>query len=191
MSTKLEFYARIGGSRVEVLSADFNGAYDRHIEARYLITGGRRKLSVGSGYTSSMSVDAVILRAMEVAREWYPKAKMTVTVCARCRREKYVRRGYLDLGPANPAAGDHCKHVHPPKAWTGGGDPRTWAHLSAVSTGWSAYCMEARAERAYALQMYRDAIEAFRNTWETFPDRDTLAMFFRRARMDAHATYRS
>lgn len=183
MTTLLVFYARIGGSRLEVLEFSHNTGYERVTERRYLITGGRRKLQDGCLYTSQFSADAMIQRALAKAREWYPKARLIVTVCNVCRQETYVRRGYIDQGPGNPAAGHHCRHIRPHVAWTGGGEPRPWRTLTTMGPA-------ELAEREYALSLYREQIEAFRRQWCDMPNRDTLGIFWGRARFDAFATYR-
>lgn len=63
-------------------------------------------------------------------------------------------------------------------AWTGGSRP---AKSSAVT----------RAETQLRREIFREQVQTFTGYWGDAPNRDTLRIFFNRARYDAHATTRS
>lgn len=58
--------------------------------------------------------------------------------------------------------------------WTGGSRPNKPSKVTQAETSVRSY-------------LFREQIEAFRKYWGDYPDRDTLRIYFRRARMDAHA----
>ena len=62
------------------------------------------------------------------------------------------------------------------KAWTGG-----YAATSFEELGQEAY--------EYALLLYRDQIREYEDYWGKHPDHDTSQVFYRRAFLDAYATY--
>lgn len=62
--------------------------------------------------------------------------------------------------------------------WTGGSRP---AHSSAIT----------RTESQLRRELFREQVETFSGYWGDAPNRDTLRIFFNRARYDAHATHRS
>lgn len=62
-------------------------------------------------------------------------------------------------------------------AWTGGSTPAKPSQISAA---------QASVQKFIFAQQVAD----FFGYWGDYPNRDTLRIFFRRARMDAHATFR-
>jgi hypothetical protein len=64
------------------------------------------------------------------------------------------------------------------KSWTGGTTPK------------AIKCVD-REEKELVEKLYHDQIETYVNYWGEHPIRETLRTFWRRARYDAHATFRS
>ncbi len=63
-------------------------------------------------------------------------------------------------------------------AWTGGSRP---AKSSAIG----------RTETQLRREIFREQVATFQGYWGDAPNRDTLRIFFNRARYDAHATTRT
>jgi hypothetical protein len=66
-----------------------------------------------------------------------------------------------------------------PIAWTGGDRPGPYASLSLP-------------EKKYVSGLFKDQIRCWKNYWQggENPPWDTLRIFYKRARYDAHATFR-
>jgi hypothetical protein len=64
-----------------------------------------------------------------------------------------------------------------PKAWTGGSHPRPLLYVG-------------HKERFFITHLFRDQVRTWAYGWGDFPDMDTMRIFWRRARFDAHATCR-
>ena len=60
-------------------------------------------------------------------------------------------------------------------AWTGGTSPEKYKAISVL-------------EKQLVSIFFRSEINCFRNYWGDFPDKDTRAIFWNRAKHDAHAT---
>lgn len=63
------------------------------------------------------------------------------------------------------------------RAWTGGSNPKPLLGLDGD-------------ERALVSKLFRDQFILYFTFWKDKPTRDTLRIFWRRARYDAHATFR-
>jgi hypothetical protein len=63
-------------------------------------------------------------------------------------------------------------------SWMGGSRPAKPTHTPSV-------------EYTLASILFRDALHDFADYWHEMPDRDTLRTLYRRARFDAHASFRS
>lgn len=66
--------------------------------------------------------------------------------------------------------------IPPRRAWTGGDGPRALGTLG--------------IERRTVSEFFREQVTIWRDFWHDMPDRDTLRIFWNRARHDAHATHR-
>jgi len=64
------------------------------------------------------------------------------------------------------------------KSWTGGTTPKAIKDID-------------REEKALVKKLYHDQIAEFEKFWEHYPSRFIRRTFWRRARYDAHATFRS
>lgn len=64
-----------------------------------------------------------------------------------------------------------------PRAWMGGSRPRPLSELS-----WS--------ERLYVTRLFRDQMNTWIDFWGDLVPMDVARTFWKRARYDAHATYR-
>lgn len=62
-------------------------------------------------------------------------------------------------------------------AWTGGSSPRKPSQMSSV-------------EASFVKYLFRQQVATFRAYWKDAPNRDTLGIFWRRARGDAWASIR-
>lgn len=62
-------------------------------------------------------------------------------------------------------------------AWTGGSDARPIEQVTGL-------------ERRCVRSLFRQQVIMWREFWKDRPDRDLLRIFWNRARLDAHATYR-